>query len=307
MTHKNILSSVEFYNQLSDSYDQMMSWQPRISHEGMFFKKLVADNKIKSSLSVACNSGFYVVMFRRLGVDAVGIDESPKMIDKARANSVACGVTVDFVCGDYHNLARRFSEGFDIITLMTDSVSHIKRHADLTKIIEGLYAILNPGGLLVLQTRNYETILKNQERFQPPISNRSGIDETIFFRVLDFSAKSMECSIVKFHKHENQWNNQVLTTEVFPYLKTDLEEMLKGAGFKDINVYRNFNLEDFDKNSPDLIFVAHKKGGLKPARKKNSIPLKKAAPPLKAKANLPAKTPLAKSKSSPPHKKGKRK
>ncbi len=307
MTHKNILSSVEFYNQLSDSYDQMMSWQPRINQEGMFFKKLVAEKKVKSSLSVACNSGFYVVMFRRLGVDAVGIDESPKMIDKARANSVACGVTVDFVCGDYHNLAKRFSEGFDIITLMTDSLSHIKSRTDCNKIMEGLFAILNPGGLLVLQTRNYEMILKNQERFQPPISNRIGIDETIFFRVLDFAAKSMDYSIVKFHKHENQWNNQVLTTEIFPYLKTDLEEMLKGAGFKEINVYRNFHLEDFDKNSPDLIFVAHKKGGPKPGRKKNPIPLKKTAPPPKAKANLPSKTQLAKSKTPPSHKKGKRK
>ncbi len=307
MTNKNNLSSVEFFNQLSDSYDQMMSWQPRISQEGMFFKKLISENKLKSSLSVACTTGFDVVMFRRLGVDAVGIDESPKMIDKARANSVACGVTVDFVCGDYQTLAKRFSEGFDIITLMTDSLSHIKSHADLKKIMEGLYAILNPGGLLVLQTRNYEMILKNQDRFLAPIINRSGIDETIFSRVLDFAAKSLEYTIVKFHKHENQWNSQVLTTEIFPYLKTDLEAMLKGAGFKEINAYRNFNLEDFDKNGPEVIFVAHKKGVLKPEKKKNSTPLKKPAPPLRAKANLPSKIQPVKSKKSPVQKKGKRK
>jgi SAM-dependent methyltransferase len=307
MTNKNISSSVEFYNQLSDSYDQMMSWQPRINQEGLFFKKLVADNRVKSSLSVACNTGFYVVMFRRLGVDAVGIDDSPKMIDKARANSVACGVTVDFVCGDYQTLAKRFSEGFDIITLMTDSISHVKSRADLNKIFEGLFATLNPGGLLILQTKNYELILKNQERFQPPISHRSGSDETIFFRVFDFNPKSIEYSIVKYHKHETQWHNQVLNTEIFPYLKNDLEAMLRGAGFKEIQVYRDFNFEDFDKNSSECIIVAHKKGVLKPAKKKSLIPSKKPALPLKVKAKSSSKALLSKTKPSPLQKKKKRK
>jgi SAM-dependent methyltransferase len=289
MTNKNILPSVEFYNQLSDVYDQMMSWQTRIGQEGMFFKKLVADYKIKSSLSIACNTGFYVVMFRRMGLDAVGIDESSRMIDKARANSVACGVTVDFVWGDYLTLAKRFSEGFDIITVMDDSLSHIKNRTELNKIVDSLHAILNPAGILVLQSRNYELILKKQDRFHSPISNRSGIDETIFFRFLDFTPKNIEYNVVKFHKHENQWNNQAFTTEIFPCFKSDLEGMLKGAGFKEINIYRNFNFEDFDKNSAEVIFVAQKKGTQKPERKKHAPREKKAIPSPKGKSPLPAK------------------
>ena len=49
---KNILPQLEFYNQLSESYDQMISWPTRIGAEGMFFKKLVSDLKLKSSLDV---------------------------------------------------------------------------------------------------------------------------------------------------------------------------------------------------------------------------------------------------------------
>jgi SAM-dependent methyltransferase len=283
MTQKILLSPVEFHDQLSDSYDQMLSWQTKLGQEGVFFKKLTTDNKIKSSLSVACNTGFYVIMLRRMGLDAVGIDSSPKMIDRAKANALACGVTVDFVWGDYENLPKRFSEGFDMVTFMADSISHVKSRADAQKILQGLYAVLNPGGFLVLQTRNYELILKEQDRFQPPITSRNGADETLFFRLLDFTPKTAEYSVVRFHRHENLWTNNVHTTEIYPYLKTDLESNLKTAGFKEIQLYRNFNFEDFDKSSTELVLVAHKKGVLKPPAKA----------PVKSK-------PAAKSKSAPP-------
>src|SRR3990172_3772120 len=121
MDHK-LLSSLEFYDLQSDSYDHMISWPSRIATEGLFFKKLVNDYKLKSSLDVGCSTGFHVIMFRRLGLDAVGIDASPKMIEKARANSVTCGVTVEFILGDFQAMSKRFSEGFDIITLLGDTV-----------------------------------------------------------------------------------------------------------------------------------------------------------------------------------------
>jgi SAM-dependent methyltransferase len=81
---KNILSQLEFFELLSESFDQLISWPTRIGTEGMFFKKLVTDNKLKSSLDVACSTGFHVIMLRRLGLDASGIDVSPKMIQKAK-------------------------------------------------------------------------------------------------------------------------------------------------------------------------------------------------------------------------------
>jgi SAM-dependent methyltransferase len=300
MPNKIILPTLEFYDQLSDSFDQMMSWPLRFTVEGVFFKKLVSDYKIKSSLDVSCATGFHVVMFRRLGLDAVGIDASPKMIAKAKANSVACGVTVDFVLGDYGTLGKRFSEGFDIITFLGDTMAHIKNKAELQKIVQSFYSILNPGGFLVLHTRNYEWVLKNQIRFLPPIISRNGIDETLFLRFLDLNPKSIDFNIVRFHKHENQWSNSTLVTEIYPYNRQDIESLLKGAGFKEIAAYQNFNFDDFDKNGSELILVARKKGTLKGQSKKSVSPKK---PEKTAKAESPAKS----TKTAPPPKNSKTK
>jgi glycine/sarcosine N-methyltransferase len=257
------LPTLDFFNLLSESYDQMISWPVRISTEGAFFKKLVSDHRLKSSLDVACSTGFHVILFRRFGLDAVGLDVSPKMIEKARANSITCGVTVDYILGDLNSLSKRFSEGFDIITCMGDTIPHFRSKKEAQKVFEEIYKCLSPGGVFVLHSRNYDFIVRNRERFFPPTGSRNGSEETLYFRLLDFCLKSVNYSVVKFHRHENKWDSTLVTTEIFPYFKSDLESMLKTAGFKRFDCYRNFNFEDYDKNGTELIFVAEKKGVLK--------------------------------------------
>jgi glycine/sarcosine N-methyltransferase len=313
---KNILSQLEFYERLSESYDQLISWPTRIGTEGMFFKKLVSDNKLKSSLDVACSTGFHVIMLRRLGLDAVGIDASPKMIEKAKNNSVTCGVTVEYVLGDFTNMAKRFSEGFDLITCLGDTVSNLRTGQDLKRLLQEVYKSLNPGGLFVIQCRNYDFILKNQARFSPPTGSRNGTEETLFFRLLDFNPKSHNLSIAKFRWHENRWESSVYTTEIYPYRKKELESALKSVGFAKLDSYRNYNFEDYDPNGSDIILIAQKKGVLKsknslrreklaPRSEPNLKPVVKKEPPPKAVASQPLKAKPHKSGAKSPAKRKK--
>lgn len=260
---KNPLSQLEFFERLSESYDQLISWPTRIAAEGMFFKKLVTDNKLKSSLDVACSTGFHVIMLRRLGLDASGIDASPKMIEKARTNSVTCGVTVEYILGDFTNMSRRFSEGFDLITCLGDTIAHVRSAQDLKGLFQETYKSLNPGGLVVVQTRNYDFVLKHRVRFTPPTGSRNGTEETLFFRLLDFNPKSLNLNVAKFRWHENRWESNVYTTEIYPHSKKELESALKSAGFGKLEFYRNYNFEDYDPNGSDLILIGQKKGILK--------------------------------------------
>ncbi|MEW5975323.1 MAG: class I SAM-dependent methyltransferase [Acidobacteriota bacterium] len=298
---KNVLSQLEFFDKLSDSYDQMMSWPSRIGTEGMFFKKIVSDNKLKSSLDVACSTGFHVIMFRRLGLDAVGIDASPKMIERAKANSVTCGVTVEYILGDATTLSKRFSEGFDIITCLGDTLPHFRSRSEVLKTFGEVYKCLNPGGFFVAQVRNYDYILKQRIRFLPPTGSRNGVEESLFFRVFDFNQRSLNYSIVRFLRHENRWDSEVHTTEIYPYTKSELETLLKSAGFRKLSFYRNYNFEDYDKSGIDLIIVAEKKGPAKPKVVKKLAAKKPATAGPEAKVEKkPKKTPSA--HASPPRK-----
>jgi SAM-dependent methyltransferase len=244
-------------------------------------------------------------MLRRLGLDASGIDASPKMIQKARTNSVTCGVTVEYILGDYMNMSKRFSEGFDLITCLGDTVAHVKSGQDLRKLFQEVYKSLNPGGLFVIQARNYDFILKHGARFTPPTGSRNGTEETLFFRLLDFNPKTLNLSIAKFRWHENRWESSVYTTEIHPYLKKELESALKSVGFAKLDSYRNYNFEDYDPNGSDVILIAQKKGVLKSknsSRRERFVASKPEPTPKPVKKDLPAKTAVAQPSKAKPTK-----
>src|SRR5262245_43135636 len=108
----------------------------------------------------------------------------------------------------------------------------------------------------------------------------------LFFRLLDFNPKTLDFSVVTFHRHENRWDSVVRTAEIFPYFKSDIEGLLRGVGFKKMDFYRNFNFEDYDKNGPDLIVVCEKKGTLK-----GKLPARSAAGSERAKRGTKAISP----------------
>jgi SAM-dependent methyltransferase len=193
------------------------------------------------------------------------------------------------------NMSKRFSEGFDLITCLGDTVAHVRSGQDLRKLFQEVYKSLNPGGFFVIQARNYDFITKHQARFTPPTGSRNGTEETLFFRLLDFNPKTLNLSIAKFRWHENRWESSVYTTEIHPYLKKELESALKSVGFAKLDSYRNYNFEDYDPNGSDIILIAQKKGVLKSKsssrrEKLASRPEPTAKP---AKKELPSKSAVA--------------
>jgi SAM-dependent methyltransferase len=217
------------------------------------------------------------------------------MIQKARTNSITCGVTVEYILGDYLNMSKRFSEGFDLITCLGDTVAHVKSGQDLRKLFQEVYKSLNPGGLFVIQARNYDFITKHHARFTPPTGSRNGTEETLFFRLLDFNPKTLNLSIAKFRWHENRWESSVYTTEIHPYPKKELESALKSVGFAKLDSYRNYNFEDYDPNGSDIILIAQKKGVLKSknSARREKVASKPEPTPKLVRKDLPPKTPVA--------------
>jgi SAM-dependent methyltransferase len=193
------------------------------------------------------------------------------------------------------NMSKRFSEGFDLITCLGDTVAHLKSGHDLKKLFQEVYKSLNPGGLFVIQARNYDFIMKHEARFTPPTGSRNGTEETLFFRLLDFNPKSLNLSIAKFRWHENRWESSVYTTEIHPYLKKELESALKSVGFAKLDSYRNYNFEDYDPNGSDIILIAQKKGVLKSrnSSRREKLAARPEPTPRPAKRELASKTAVA--------------
>lgn len=135
-------------------------------------------------LDVGCGEGRHMICFANEGHRAVGIDYEPLALRKARAQPAtrAMRKRLDFVLGDAFSLPFRRGS-FDVV--VDSGVFHHVKKVDWSRYLQGLEALLKPGGYFHLTT--FSTRFKHypgERRTRNWIVHRNHYDH--FFRKADF-------------------------------------------------------------------------------------------------------------------------
>ena len=241
-----------FYEEISTYYDYIF---PVNKTQLNFFKKQFEDHSVKSVLDIASGSGSYTLAFAEWGLRAVGIDFEEDMVKKASAKIK--GLTnVSFVTGDMRKLPFVDRE-FGSAICIGNSLPHLQSDEDLKAAVTEMYRILGEDGSLILQTVNYDRILKHKVSELPLIENSEiGL---VFRRLYDFR----EDGLIDFNTEleikkdgaSSSYNNTVILR---PLTKSELERMLKEAGFAQITVYGAFDGREHNDEAPATVVVAKK-------------------------------------------------
>lgn len=254
-----------FYDSLGSDYDRMVSWQARIAREGAFFQRLFAENGVRRVLDAACGTGVHAIEFARQGLRSAGADLSPAMISQARENAHAAGVEVDLRAAAFGELASRFTGPFDALTCLGNSLPHLIDDSSLAAALSDFASLLRPGGVLIIQNRNYDRLLRDRQRFMPIAAREDTEGETLFLRITDFpplaesASESIDFTIVTLKKRSGTWNQTVRTTPLRAIRRATIERALSAAGFSSTRVYGSFALAPYDApDAGDLIAVAKK-------------------------------------------------
>ena len=214
---------------------------------------LFKENKVNKILDCACGTGHHVIMFQQMGYVATGSDLSPSMIQKAKSNSEKYGISALFRIVDFSNLTNVFNEKFDAVVCVGNSLPHLFSDEDLTKAISEMYDVLNKNGILIIDQRNYDKLVKNEIRFIPS----SFREDEIFFYVLDYFPNKIVFNVIDI-EIENR-KVKTYSTEYNPLKKRKLIELLRTAGFKDMKLYQDHEFNDFDPENSDNLIVVSKK------------------------------------------------
>jgi hypothetical protein len=116
--------------------------------------------------------------------------------------------------------------------------------------------VLRPGGLLVIQNRNFDRVWRERERFMEPQSHRDGDQEQIFLRFYDYYEETIAFNMIRLRRKEEGWAQDVESTELRPIFRDDLAAALTGAGFGTVVFYGGYDGSAFADESSDLIAVA---------------------------------------------------
>lgn len=207
-------------------------------------------------LDAACGSGGYALSLRQDGHDVLGIDLDPGMIAFAKEKAYKSGLSMTFRIEDIRCICER-DETFASIICLGDALPHLLSDEDISLALSEMYRVLTPGGVLVLQTENYDSILQERlaqlpafEQQEPFISYK----RLYKFRgdgLVDFTT----CLTVQDEKGVNEYGG---TIPLRPWTCFEITAWLAKTGFSSWECYGSFNNCPHIKEAPALVIIAKK-------------------------------------------------
>jgi glycine/sarcosine N-methyltransferase len=102
-------------------------------------------------------------------------------------------------------------------------------HATLTDFA----AVLRPGGLLLVQNRNFDAVMAGRARWMAPQAHREGSREWLFLRFYDFHPDgTLTFNVVTLQRDEaGEWTQRVEATTLRALLHAELLDVVAAVGF----------------------------------------------------------------------------
>ena len=135
---------IEFHRETAAEYDEDVTSEFAVYHERVvwpFLDRVARERPGGKALDLGCGTGVVTVALARRGLDVVGVDHSPEMLDVARRKLDRAGLDAVLETGDVRAL--RFDDGeFDCVTVQ-GLLHHLQ---ELDPCLRELDRVLQPGG-----------------------------------------------------------------------------------------------------------------------------------------------------------------
>ena len=210
-----------------------------------FINNLIKKLKIKKKskiLDLACGVGRHSFYLNKKGMNVIGIDNSENNIKKAKK------FENKFLKFKKKEMTEDYGQEFDFIFNLFTSFGYINEKHNF-KTFKSINNSLVNHGILVI---DYLNVIKLKEELVEKETKKIG---NIIFNI---KRSFKDNFIVKKIKIKD--NNEIFYFEerVMELTKNDFQDYLKKFNFEILNVYGNYNLEKYHKNSERLIMIIKK-------------------------------------------------
>lgn len=231
---------------LADIWDELINWNGRAEGEKSFFKELLKGHGVQRVLDAACGTGYHTIDLDSAGFDVTASDNCPKMLRKARINAAASGCSSTFLCADWRELENLFKEPFDAVLCLGSSIPHLHKKEDRIKALAQFYKTLKPGGILVVDHRNFDALLAGNFAAKGKFYYCS--------KTIRVSAKIASNGMAEFTYSKGSDH----TLQVYPLRTDELRDELQKTGFHSIRSFGDFEEGEITLESDFVIHVATK-------------------------------------------------
>lgn len=197
-------------------------------------------------LDLACGKGRHSVFLSEKGLEVIGVDLS--------ANSIKAATKFEHehLKFDVHDMREVYkANAYDAIFNLFTSFGYFDSDQDNLRVLRSMHTMLKKSGILVIDFMNVHKTISNLVRKESKeidginFNIERSFDGSHIYKNIQFSDKG----------DDYRFQERVQGLE-----KTKFIELFDQTGFEVIDVFGNFSLEPFDKNTSDrLIFICKKK------------------------------------------------
>ena len=245
-------------------YDLMVDWEHRLAFEAPFFQRVFSSAKARRVLDCACGTGHHVRLFARWGLEVVGTDLAPAMVEDARRQTGHEYAKVRFEVADFRDLPKRFDQPFDAVLCTGNSLALVDSREGIRQAVESMHAVIAPGGVAVIHTLNYAVIPDGQNLYEGPRVRAVEDREILFLKVVRRIRQHCELDLVVLEKQAGEWKRIETHARAWALGQAELKTLATEAGFVRLQWYGGYDPKPFDSAaSRDMILVARKEKSAK--------------------------------------------
>ena len=232
----------EYKPSFVDKWDELIDWEGRAAGEGDFFPRLLREAGCEKILDAACGTGYHSVQLARAGFDVLAADGAAEMLRKTEENAEAYGVSIPTAQADWRTLTDDLDGKFDAVLCLGNAFTHLFDEQERIETLAQFHAVLRPGGLLVLDQRNYDSIL--DEGFSTK--------HQYYYCGDGVEARPEEITDEYVRFRYSFPDGEVHHLTLCPIRQDYVKGLMEQVGFSGVRRFGDFQ-EDYDKLDPDFI------------------------------------------------------
>lgn len=240
----------EYQPDFVSKWDTLIDWDRRADGESEFFAKILREHGCQRVLDAAAGTGFHSVTLAQEGFDVLAADGHEEMVAQTQRNARAHGLELPAQQADWRSLSDDIDGRFDALLCLGNAFTHLFTEEERVQAMEQFHAVLEPGGLAIIDQRNYDSILdqgfSSKHRY--------------YYCGENVEAKPEEITddYVRFRYAFDDGSVHHLT--LYPIRQRDLTRHMREAGFDPVHKYGDFK-PDFELYDPDFIVQVGEKQG----------------------------------------------
>jgi SAM-dependent methyltransferase len=210
--------------------------------------RLLAFDKPRKILDLACGFGRHTNRLSKLGHEMTGVDISPGFLDIARRDAIKKGVNVHYQNDDMRTIT--FTNEFDAVLLLFTAFGYFSEKENLQVLVNVRNALV-PGGMLIFDVPNRDTFLKRMLPFFVIEKEGNLMIDRISFDSLKGRLYNKRIVYRDGIRKDKPFSHQI-------YNPNEIQTLILQAGLKVEHIYGGWDAQELTSESNRLVVIAKK-------------------------------------------------